>query len=107
MAQATQTLTTSRDLYQSVSAMRQYGLSAAVAARVLAGVERELRTSPGSVTKRSLPRRELLPPHHNSCAPPKKLGLKIWLSDSEVTEVLKQLPWLERWIHGIAGLIIG
>jgi hypothetical protein len=83
--------------------MKQYGLPAAIAARILTELERELRTPLRSVTKRSLPRREPLP-EHNSCALPKKP--RITMSFTEAIELLKQMSELERWVHSAIGLII-
>jgi hypothetical protein len=74
--------------------MKQYGLSAAVATRVLAGVDRELRTLPRSVTNR--PRRKPIPePERNDCVPPPK---RLAMSP---TEAIKQTP-----VHATIGLII-
>jgi hypothetical protein len=84
--------------------MRTYqacGLSAAIAARVLAGVELELRKPSRPVTRCSLPRREPLP------EPPRQAKkLRMTMSVTEAIELLKQMSELERWVHSATGLAI-
>jgi hypothetical protein len=71
--------------------MKQYGLSAAVAARVLTEVERELRTPPRSVTKR----RRLPEPERNNCVPPARKRTMSF------AEAIKQMP-----VHSAVGLAV-
>jgi hypothetical protein len=80
--------------------MKQYGLPMAVAASVLAGIERELRSLPQEDPLPTPPRRD---GGAHSSPPPKRL--RMTMSIDEAAELLKQMSKLGRLVHFMAGLI--
>jgi hypothetical protein len=80
--------------------MKQYGLPAAVAASVLAGIERELSSLPQEDPLPTPPRRD---GGAHSSPPPKRLRMTV--SIDEAIGFLRQVPTLERRVHIAIGLI--